>query len=237
MAGNIISCENVTIKYDSQIAVKNVTFDLELQDYLCIIGENGSGKSTLMKGILGLVNTDSGRITFNGIKQTEIGYMPQQTAIQREFPASVYEVVLSGCLNRQRLLPFYSKADNERAYQNLHRLGIERLIKKSYSELSGGEQQRVLLARALCAAEKLLMLDEPVTGLDPAGTAEMYALLQKINREFGITIIMISHDIENSVKYGNKILHLKTMPLYFGSKEEYLQTTAKKKMLGGEENV
>jgi zinc transport system ATP-binding protein len=227
----------VSLKYDSAYAVKNVTFDLEQGDYLCIVGENGSGKSTLMKGILGLLKPADGQILFEGLKQTEIGYLPQQTVVQKDFPASVFEVVLSGCLNKYGLLAFYSKKDIECANKNIDLLGIESFKKKSYRDLSGGQQQRVLLARALCATEKLLMLDEPVTGLDPMVSTEMYIILQKLNKDLGITIIMISHDIKSAVKYGNKILHLQASPLFCGLTGQYIKTDVGQRMIGGTQNV
>ena len=233
----IVSCKDVSMKYDSVFAVQNVGFDLEEGDYLCIVGENGSGKSTLMKGILGLSKPADGQILFEGVKQTEIGYLPQQTVVQKDFPASVFEVVLSGCLNKHGFLALYSRKDKDRANKNIHLLGIEDLKKKAYRDLSGGQQQRVLLARALCATEKLIMLDEPVTGLDPVVAAEMYGLLQELNRERGITIIMISHDIKSAVKYGNKILHLQRTSLFYGLTEQYIKTDVGNRMLGGVENA
>jgi len=233
----IISCRNVTLKYGAVVAVKNVSFDLHHKDYLCVVGENGSGKSTLLKGMLGLAKPVHGQIAFCGVNQDEIGYLPQQTVHQTDFPASVYEVVLSGCLNRRKLFPFYSRKDKDCAYQNLGRLGIESLVNKSYCDLSGGQQQRVLLARALCATKKLLVLDEPVTGLDPTGTAELYGLLQKLNQESGLAIVTVSHDVKNSIKYANKILHMKTSLLYYGSAADYLQSPVGRKMLGGEEDA
>ncbi|MCL1872542.1 MAG: ABC transporter ATP-binding protein [Clostridiales bacterium] len=233
---NILSCRELYIKYDAKAVVKNVSFDLKDGDYLSIIGENGSGKTTLMKSILGLIKPVAGHIEFQGIKQIEIGYLPQQTSIQKDFPASVLEVVLSGCLNRHGFLPFYSSRDKKRAQENLENLGIDQLKRKAYCDLSGGQQQRVLLARALCATEKVLMLDEPVTGLDPAASEELYTLLNKLNSE-GIAIIMISHDVKSAVKYGSKILHLKTEPLFFGLASEYGKTDVGSKMLRGETHV
>ncbi|WP_010243469.1 metal ABC transporter ATP-binding protein [Acetivibrio cellulolyticus] len=234
---SIISCKGISIKYDGGFAVKDVSFELMQGDYLYIVGENGSGKSTLMKGILGLLKPANGQIIFNGLKQKEIGYLPQQTVVQKDFPASVYEVVLSGCLNRHGFMPFYSKKDRENAKNNIKHLGIEAFKKKSYRDLSGGQQQRVLLARALCATDKLLMLDEPVSGLDPVVSSEMYSLLYKLNHEHGITIIMISHDIQSAVQYGNKILHMQTSPLFFGSTMEYMNTNIGIRMMGGVENA
>lgn len=233
----LLSCQNISMSYDGHLAVDNVSFTLEEGDYLCIVGENGSGKSTLVKGILGLLKPVAGKFAFNGIKPVEIGYLPQQTIVQKDFPASVLEVVLSGCLNRRGLWPFYSQREKDRAKGNIRRLGIEKLIGKSYRDLSGGQQQRVLLARALCAAERLLLLDEPVAGLDPVMTAELYTLIARLNREQGVTIIMVSHDINKAVEYGNKILHLQTRPAFFGSTGQYLKTDICRRMMGGAGNA
>ncbi len=190
-----------------------------------------------MKGILGLLKPMSGHITFNSIEQNEIGYLPQQTVVQKDFPASVFEVVLSGCLNRRGLLPFYSKKEKTMANENMKWLEIDELKKKSYSDLSGGQQQRVLLARALCATRRLLVLDEPVTGLDPIMTSELYTLINRLNQEQGITIIMVSHDMKSAVQYGTKILHMKTSSVFFGLTEEYLNTAICHKMMGGVRNA
>ncbi len=228
----LISCEGVTIGYDGQRAVNKVSFDLEQGDYLCIVGENGSGKSTLVKGLLGLIKPQEGSITFDGIAPNEIGYLPQQTVIQRDFPASVGEVVISGCLNRRGLLPFYSRAEKDRAADKMKQLNITEIQKKSYRDLSGGQQQRVLLARALCATEKLLLLDEPVSGLDPVMTADLYQLVARLNQTQGITVLMVSHDLESAIKYGNKILHMKTETAFFGSTADYLKTEMCQRMMG-----
>lgn len=229
----LLDCKNVSMSYDAHIVVNDISFDLEQGDYLCVVGENGSGKSTLVKGILGLLKPMKGSISFNGIKQTEIGYLPQQTIVQKDFPANVFEVVLSGCLNRRGLLPFYSKEEKKRADDNINKLGISELKRKSYRDLSGGQQQRVLLARALCATEKLLLLDEPVTGLDPIMTSDLYNLINKLNREEAITVIMISHDINSAVQYGNKILHMDTKVAFYGLKEKYLSTDICRRMMEG----
>ena len=228
----LLSCAGISMAYDSHTVVNNVSFTLEAGDYLLIVGENGSGKSTLMKGLLGLLKPVSGKIDFYGLKQQEIGYLPQQTIVQKDFPASVFEVVLSGCLNRHGLRPFYDREDRARTRHNISRLGIEGLKRKSYRDLSGGQQQRVLLARALCASERLVVLDEPVNGLDPIMTADLYALIADLNRE-GLTVIMVSHDVKSAVQYGNKILHMEKSPLFCGSKEEYLNTDICKRMTGG----
>ena len=217
----LIECKNLTAGYEGMPVVKNLSFNVSAGDYLCIVGENGSGKSTLMKTILGLRSALSGEIIFgDGLKQTEIGYLPQQTAAQKDFPATVREVVLSGCLGRKGLSPFYSKADKKLCDDNIELLGITGITHRSYRNLSGGQQQRVLLARALCATGKLLLLDEPVSGLDPMVTAEMYEIISRLNREQGITIIMISHDLQGALKYGTKILHMESGAYFFGTTAE-----------------
>lgn len=219
----ILTCNHVTFGYEGNPIVKDIDFAVGQDTYLCIIGENGAGKSTLIKGILGLIRPMSGRIeTGDGLKRNEIGYLPQQTVIQKDFPASVYEVVLSGRLNSLGFRPFYGRTDRQLAEKNMELLGISDLKDSCYRELSGGQQQRVLLARALCATGKLLLLDEPVAGLDPVATREMYELIARINREQGIAIIMVSHDIPAAMKYSNHILHLSHRQLYFGKTREYV---------------
>ena len=218
-----ISCENVTLGYDGKVVMQDLSFKVHQGNYLCIVGDNGSGKSTLMKAILKLKSPMSGEITLGeGVRQNQIGYLPQQTAIQRDFPASVREVVRSGCLNKAGLRPFYTAQEKQRAKDNIGRVGLTHLTSKCYRELSGGQQQRVLLARALCATEKLLLLDEPVAGLDPNATEEMYAMIEVLNQD-GITVVMISHDIEAATKHSTHILHLGSQKaLFFGTVEEYL---------------
>lgn len=217
-----VSCENITLSYEGMDVVSNLSFDVQPGDYLCIVGENGSGKSTLLKGILGFVKASKGRIVYgDGILPNEIGYLPQQTSKQKDFPASVWEVVLSGCLNKMGIRPFYSKKEKDRAVFHLKKLGIEKLRTRSYNELSGGQQQRVLLARALCAAEKLLILDEPVSGLDPIVTADMYELIYRLNRDENMTIIMVSHDMKGALAHADKVLHMRHDGYFFGTLEEY----------------
>lgn len=218
----LVECKNVALGYDSKVVLDNLNFKVNSGDYLCIIGENGSGKSTLMKTMLGLKSPLGGEIVFgDGLKKNEIGYLPQQTVVQRDFPASVYEIVLSGCLNKTGLKPFYSKANKELAKKNMERMNITSLSKRCYRELSGGQQQRVLLARALCATEKVLLLDEPVSGLDPKVTAEMYELIKKLNEQ-GLTIIMISHDMHSALKYASHILQVGNNS-FFGTKEDFIK--------------
>lgn len=232
----LIKCDDLNFYYDKHQAVRNVSFSVYEGDYLCIVGENGSGKSTLLKGLLRLKSPSSGSILFNGIRQAQIGYLPQQNPVQHDFPASVFEVVLSGCLSTKGLKPFYGRKDKQKANENIEKLGIENLSKISYRDLSGGQQQRALLARALCATEKLLLLDEPVSGLDPVVTSELYQLIEKLNKEHGVTIIMISHDILSSIKYANVILHMDTSSIFFGTVNEYKETSIFKRMIGGNGN-
>ena len=217
-------CENLAVGYDGKAILQNLNFEINAGDYLCIVGENGSGKSTLMKTILGLQPPVSGKITAgDGLKKTEIGYLPQQTSSQRDFPASVKEIVLSGCQGRCGMRPFYTKEEKRLAADAMEKMQISEYAKRSDKELSGGQQQRVLLARALCATRKILLMDEPVSALDPKATAEMYALIEKLNREDGITIIMISHDVQAAVHYANHILHIGDS-VFFGTREEYLNS-------------
>ncbi len=227
-----ISARNVSMSYEKRLVLEEVSFEVEQGDYLCIVGENGSGKTTLMKGILGLMPLKSGSIQFGeGVKVNHIGYLPQQTVVQRDFPASVFEVVLSGCLNRIGMKPFYSGREKRRTLENLKILGIESLKYKSYKSLSGGQQQRVLLARALCATEKVVLLDEPVAGLDPIVTGELYQIIRNLNRK-GVTIIMISHDVKAAVENANKILHIGNSTEFFGQTEDYMISEAGRRFLG-----
>jgi ABC-type Mn/Zn transport systems, ATPase component len=227
-----ISALNVSMSYEKKIVLDDVSFTVEQGDYLCIVGENGSGKTTLMKGILGLLPLKSGSIQFGeDLKSNQIGYLPQQTVVQKDFPASVTEVVLSGCLNRIGWWPFYPGHEKRRALENLELLGIAKLRYKSYKSLSVGQQQRVLLVRALCAAEKIVLMDEPAAGLDPIVTGELYRIIGELNKR-GVTIIMISHDIKAAVEYANKILHLGEEDQFFGTTEAYLKSGAGKRFLG-----
>lgn len=238
-----ITCKELSLGYDGRVISEEINLSINKGDYLCIVGENGSGKSTLMKTMLGLKEPLSGKVTLgDGLNSNEIGYLPQQTAIQKDFPASVKEIVLSGCLNRCGIRPFYSKVEKRIARDNIAKLGIENLSSRCYRELSGGQQQRVLLARALSASQKLLMLDEPVSGLDPKSTNEMYEIISELNRREGLTVVMVSHDISMAVKYATHIFHAGRKPLFFGKKSEYINSDAGKAFLsssvlsGGEGN-
>lgn len=213
--------KDLCLGYEGKAILKNLNFTVQAGDCLCILGENGAGKSTLMKTLLGLHPAMGGSIEMgDGMKAGDIGYLPQQTAVQRDFPASVWEIVLSGCQGRCGLRPFYNKAEKQLAAQNLKKMGAEHLARRCYRELSGGQQQRVLLARALCATQKLLLLDEPVSGLDPSAAADLYQLIQQVNRE-GVTVVMISHDLDAALECASHVLHLGKQ-VFFGTRQEYL---------------
>lgn len=218
-----LTCQNLAVGYEGRAVLENLNFSVCPGDYLCIVGENGSGKSTLMKTILGLQPPVRGRVlTGDGLRKNEIGYLPQQTPVQRDFPASVREIVLSGCQGRCGGRPFYSKGEKQLAQTAMERMQVAALAKRCYRTLSGGQQQRVLLARALCAAQNMLLLDEPVSGLDPKVTGEMYGLIQRLNREDGVTVLMISHNITATLTYASHILHLGRR-VFFGTKADYLR--------------
>lgn len=220
-----IECQNLTVGYDGRAILKDINFTVNRGDYLCIIGENGAGKTTLLRTLLGLQPPVSGKILFGDVlERKRCGYLPQQTVIQRDFPASVSEIVLSGCQNRCGLRPFYRKEEKEYAHKMMEKMGIVHLADKCYRELSGGQQQRTLLARALCATQEMLFLDEPVSGLDPVATEEMYRLIEQINREDHITILMISHDIKAAVAYADHILEIGKQ-IFLGTAQEYLERT------------
>lgn len=220
-----LQCIDLTLGYEGVPVTEHLSFTVNAGEYWYIVGENGSGKSTLVKALLHLKAPMAGKIeTGDGLMPDEIGYLPQQTAVQRDFPASVQEIVRSGCLNRSGFRPFYTKKEKQLAQKNMERLGIASLAKRCFPELSGGQQQRVLLARALCATQKMLLLDEPVTGLDPKAQAELYELIAQLNREDGVTILMISHDMEAAVRYATHILHISKTPLFAGTKADYLKS-------------
>ena len=234
----LITCRDLALGYESHAILEHLNFEVSTGNYLCNVGENGSGKSTLMRTMLGLQKPMGGRIERgDGLRENEVGYLPQQTSVQRDFPATVWEVVLSGCQARMGKRFFYSREERKLARENMERMELTDLAKRCYRNLSGGQQQRVLLARALCATRKLLVLDEPVSGLDPHVTAEMYALIRKLNREDGITVIMISHDLNVAVQEASHILHV-GMDLFFGTTEEYLGSELARRFLpvrkGGE---
>ncbi len=220
-----ISCKKLTLGYEDGVVAENVSFEVNKGDYLCIVGENGAGKSTLMKTLLHLTSPLGGSMeTGDGLQSYEIGYLPQQTVVQRDFPATVWEIVLSGTLSGTGFKPFYAAEQKKLARDNMKRLDIWDLKNKSYRKLSGGQQQRVLLARALCATSKLLLLDEPVAGLDPKVTEEFYKLLKNLNKE-GISIIMVSHDIDSALKYASHVLHIDKSGSFYGKKLDYIDSS------------
>jgi zinc transport system ATP-binding protein len=229
-----VSAVDAAFGYNGSVVIRGLHFAVDDGDYLCVVGENGSGKSTLVMGILGLINPMAGTLVLGeGIGRREIGYLSQQMAAKKDFPAGVGEIVLSGHLGRMGLRPFYSRSEKRAAEEAMEWLGIRNLRERCFRELSGGQQRRVLLARALCAAPKLLLLDEPLTGLDPLVTVDVYVLLQKLNRERGVTVVMVSHDIESAVKYAHKILQLKkpagesvNEQCFFGTVDRYAASDA-----------
>lgn len=225
----ILDCRDVSFAYDGKIVISNINFTVNDGDYLCIVGENGSGKSTLLKGILRLKSPEGGRIDY-GFKRSDVGYLPQQNLHHRDFPASVYEVIMSGAVSKMKL--FHTSEDKRNVLDKMEKVRISELKNKSFKELSGGQMQRTLLARALMSAEKVLVLDEPVSGLDPIASDEMYSLISDLNNR-GMSIIMVSHDINQAVKYATHILHLGKQQLFFGTKEEYLSSEIGKSYSGG----
>ena len=234
----LIDCKQVSLGYENRIVAQDITFQVNKGDLLCVVGENGSGKSTLMKAILGLKDTQSGHLHYaDGLTAKQVGYLPQQTTAQRDFPASVFEVVLSGCLSSKNHSIFYTKAQRQRALDNLEKLDMAAFRNRCYRELSGGQQQRVLLARALCATGTLLLLDEPVSGLDPLATADFYQLIRRINRDYGITVIMVSHDLHDALALATHILHMKQNGAFFGTKQDYLQSDVYRVFTGGDDHA
>ena len=232
---SLIKCENLSFAYSGETVLKDVSFSVSAGDYLCIVGENGSGKSTLMRGLLGLKEPSSGTISFgDGLRQNEIGYLPQQTDLQRDFPASVFEVALPGRLNSLGRRFFYSKADRAETERNLERIGMLEFKNRCYQELSGGQPQRGRLARPRNATRKQLVLPEPVAGLDPVATGEMYNILKLINLCDGVTVVMVSHDVNAALRYATHILQLGHTQLYFGSVHDYVHSDAAKILRGGE---
>ncbi len=228
-----LQCDQLTLGYEGHAVLSNLSFSVHAGDYLCIVGENGSGKSTLIKTILGLMKPLQGTIRWSeGLRENEIGYLPQQTAAQKDFPATVWEIVLSGCQSRVGMRPFYGKAEKALARENMEKMGLASLANRCYRQLSGGQQQRVLLARALCATQRLVLLDEPVSGLDPRVTAEMYELIQGLNRG-GVTVIMVSHDVSAALRCATHILHV-GHEVFFGTVEDYKRTELARRFLDGE---
>ncbi|GMO35461.1 MAG: metal ABC transporter ATP-binding protein [Termitinemataceae bacterium] len=220
----LYSTNDLAFAYDGRIVLQKLNFDICEGDYFCIAGVNGSGKSTFLKGLLRSIKPAYGNLTVHKDLGGKIGYLPQQSAVQKEFPAGVFEIVLSGCLRLKSFLHFYTAADKKIAVRSLKQLNILNLKNCCFSELSGGQQRRVLLARALCATAEVLLLDEPAAGLDPIAAQDLYELLKQINKNLNITIVMVTHDINCALNYANKILHLQNEQLFFGTTEEYMKS-------------
>lgn len=235
----VLECVDVSIGYEDQTVVNGLNFRMDEGDYVCVVGENGAGKSSLLKGILGLAKVKAGKIEFGLPKgRKDIGYLSQQKDFQNNFPATVQEVVWSGFVGNMGFRPFYTIEEKKKAKRLIEEFGMTEYSKKPFSVLSGGQKQRILLARALCASDKFLLLDEPVTGLDPVACQELYDLLKKINKEKKTTILMVTHDLNKAIEDSNKILHIGRVNGYFGASDEYLESEAAKSFLGlnGKEN-
>lgn len=231
----LITCEKAGFAYEGRTVISDLSMTIERGEYLCVIGENGSGKSTLIKGLLGLIAPVHGRVLYgDGLRHSQIGYLPQRTEVQNDFPASVWEVVTSGCHGRW---PFLTADMRRKACENMELLGISAIRNRSFMELSGGQQQRALLARALCATRSLLLLDEPVAGLDPLVTREMYDVISMLHRERGLTVVMISHDIAAALSYADRILHISGGGVFLGTPEAYLQSSAGRIFAGGQQHA
>lgn len=219
----LITLKDLTLGYENETILKNINLSIEDGDFICIVGPNGSGKSTFVKGILGLIKPIKGKVIYNNLKQQFIGYCAQETKVDPNFPATVYEIVLSGTLNRLGIKSFYTKKEKEIANNNLRLLDIEKIKNKSFCDLSGGQRQKVLIARSLCATTKLLILDEPSNNLDAKSKNELYKIIVDLNKKYGLTIMMITHDLDHGNLLGNKILSLRDNEIYFGTTEEFIK--------------
>ena len=220
---SLIELKNLSLGYEGKVVLKNINIDIEENDFVCVVGPNGSGKSTLIKGILGLIKPLKGKVIYNNLNQKFIGYMPQETKVDSNFPASVFEIVLSGTLNRLGFRSIYTKKEKEIALNSLKTLGISNLKNKSFCDLSGGQRQKVLLARSLCATSKLLILDEPSNNLDSKSKTDLYKIITDLNKNHGITVIMITHDLDHDNLIGNKILSLRDNEIFYGSTDEFVR--------------
>lgn len=227
----LLECNNLTVSFDGRPIIKDLSFTVNENDFLCIVGENGTGKSTLTNAMLGLIPITSGSIELHGICKSDIGYLPQKLKVENNFPASVYEIVMSGFVGKSFFNPFYTKSQKCKAADSIELLSINDIKSRPFTELSGGQQQRVLLARAICAAEKLVLLDEPVTGLDAQSSDNFYKLITHLNSKHGVAVVMVSHDIERSVKFAEKVLHLGADDYFFGTVDEYKDTDYYKNFL------
>ncbi len=228
-----IVCTDLALSYEGHSVCEHLSFSVCEGDYVCIVGDNGSGKSTLVRALLSLKAPSAGSIEFkNGITKRDVGYLPQQSEAHRDFPATVREVVISGCVSKLMGKPFMGKRERLEAEQNMKIMGIENLANESFQTLSGGQKQRVLLARALCATDKILILDEPVSGLDPHASQNMYELIEHLNKHNGVSVIMVTHDVENAVRRADKVLRMSERPEFFGSAQAFYEAYP----TGGEAN-
>lgn len=227
----LLECKNLSVSFDGRPIIEDLSFTVNENDFICIVGENGTGKSTLTNAMLGLIPITSGNIELHGICKSDIGYLPQKLKVENNFPASVYEIVMSGFVGKSIFNPFYTKSQKCKAEDSIELLSIDGIKSRPFTELSGGQQQRVLLARAICAAEKLVLLDEPVTGLDAQSSDNFYKLIMHLNSEHGVAVVMVSHDIERSVKFAGKVLHLGADNFFFGTVDEYKATEYYKNFL------
>lgn len=218
---DLIKVEGLSFSYPSRKhTLTDINFNVEQGTFTCIVGENGSGKSTLLKCILGLNKGYSGKI----IKEKKIGYLPQKTEIQSNFPASIEEVVMSGTISRHIKSIFYKKDDKQKANEIMAELGIYQIRKKSFAELSGGQQQRVLIARAMCATEKIIILDEPTNGLDPSIALQIYKMLDELKKKNNLTILIVSHDIDRALKFADKVIEIENGKVKFnGNTTDYIK--------------
>ncbi len=205
---NLVDCRNVRLGYASRLVASCPDFTVGAGDFLAVIGPNGSGKTTLLKTVAGLIRPLSGSMGIPAeVSRGGIGYLPQAKEVQRDFPASVTEVVESGCQTLRGMRPFYSRKERKMVLDAIDRFGIGNLAQRSFRELSGGQRQRVLLARALCAPRKLLLLDEPLTGLDPDAQTELHGLLGEVKKS-GLAVMMVTHDLSPAFRLATHVLTL-----------------------------
>ena len=224
----LICCNNLSVFYGKVLAVENLNIKIFEKDYIFVVGENGSGKSTLLKAILNLDVRKKGDVFLNNLKRKEIGYLPQKSSIKKDFPATVFEVVLSGLVGCFGF--FYGHKEKDKALKIISKLNLQQIKNISFRELSKGQQQKVLLARALCSFKKILFLDEPCSNLDPLFKNRFYDLIKNLNQK-GVSVVMVSHDVKAAVLNAKKILHMQKKALFFGDVKSYLKTSLGKNFL------